>query len=327
MATNSKSKKLSAALIDRGFRLLSYIGKDPVLVRLILLEPVDDFLARCHDGSILHLSRSGNRVELGFSHDDVDVLAALSILRNRYVEDSQLPVPDVITIDIPCPTRRSSRRLVRRSFGRRVRWFQNPEDTYRTLYLNVDGLPSSSVTEELTVAIHRLSFMMDDRASFSSVLVPITAKQWSADRAITNYSAGFLSVLSSSEVSKAVSIVSKQFHAARRRRYYLLRRVATWGRLPSLFWPIIRLLQLTSPSETTILSNPGKILDSQLSRIADAIYFVPPVRSRATLGVGLLTIGSSTTLTLSGFANRRDLTRIAKALAELSNLRLDPACE
>lgn len=276
-------------------------------------------LSKLRAVTFLRVSGHDERIVVECDHLSCDALGVLQAIRST-VLGQPLRRCDAVTFE--ADRGRNRRRHATRAFSELAMMLPPADEPFRTVTSSVGKFEAHSltITGRVVAALHELAIA--DHPSVrghSTVSVAITPFPWSGTRPANNLSTAFLSVATSRLArtrAELVRQVREEFEAANVSRGRLLRRAAAFGRTPDPVWRPVQVAArlLHRPAETAVVSNLGLIRDPVLVELSDDWVFVPPVRHRRSVAVGLVGIGGRLNLSVSGHGARRDLERIAREL-------------
>ena len=296
------------AHVDRAFQRASSLVNASFGFRILCNHPSasPQLLERLRTVPFLAASQEGDFVVISVDHLRCDGIGALQAIRSVLLDE---PVRrcTIVRGTAPAPTG-VRRRTAKRSTSVRITLLRGADEPYRScLYRLRDERrnPDATLTERLVIAVHELALAGSSRkGSCSAVVVPISPFLWSPERPANNLSTGFLSIATSADQGRdeLVKRVTSEFDVASANRMGLLQRAARGGRLPAVLWrPLtIGVRLFGAPAETAIVSNLGRISDRELSAFADDWHFVPSVRDRRSLSVGVIGTDAGLYASVSG---------------------------
>jgi hypothetical protein len=324
-------KKIKLARVDAAFKVAAMTKGENVTFRITINNTGQDLTDKLNRSPyVLAIRRDGQATVIDFDHAFCDALGAMQVIRSA-VTATELSSLDVIRTRSKVARRQMpSRRRAMRLRGHRVDILTptvNTDEEYNTCYFVADDLQTigESLTGCIVKAIHTMALDSGcPPSNYSSVLIAITVKPWSIDRPARNLSSGFVSIVSRREVAlgKMKGLVNVQFEVGRQSREVLLRRISRFGIMPS---PLSHALGFAGrvvarPSETAVVSNMGTIRDLLFESLGSPWFFVPPIRSRGSLGIGLMKLGNTLSITVSGRTSNDSLVVIATELLKVAGV-------
>lgn len=320
--------------MDSAFGLAALLAGHKLTFRLEFVDgPIPDLLDRLHGIDLIaNVYLKGRAVIVEFDHVTCDGLSGIEIVRSALYQNQPRKAAGVAVFDAQVGRRHVTRRYIARLAGSCAYLIDDTIYFNRYVTTYFEGVwpqaGAGTFTERLTAALHEeILARWSPVRKYSSILVPVTLAASRPGRPIGNLSGGFLSVTTGRDraYGSVRDRVAAQFHAARLGRARLVERVAKYGLIPRRAWPALAKFSnlLPKSAESAVVSNLGAVDRDNLACDCRAIFFVPPVRHRYTICLGVVRYNDQVNVTLSGFTSVEELRGIGRRVLSglLFNLR------